>query len=352
MHEATLYKKLENNKVLCTACRQKCIIAPDNTGICGVRQNKNGKLYLLVYGKAASFNIDPVEKKPLFHFLPGTEIFSFGTVGCNFSCSFCQNWDISQVTKDLKLKFLREKRIADIGIEIDKLGYNLLPEKAVEVCIEKGIPSIAYTYNEPAIFFEYAFDTSKLAVEKNIKNVLVTSGYESEESLNLFKPYLHAMNIDLKSFNDEFYRKICKARLESVLETIKLAHELGIWTEITTLVIPTKNDSDEELKKIADFIADIDINIPWHVTAFHPDYKMTNVPSTSYASLQKAHNIGKKSGLKHVYIGNVLDEKHESTYCPNCKALLIKRYGFFVSIENFKDGKCTECSEKIAGVWK
>ncbi|MBW2976703.1 AmmeMemoRadiSam system radical SAM enzyme [Candidatus Woesearchaeota archaeon] len=352
MHEAILYKKLENKKVACTACSQKCIIAPDNTGICGVRQNKNGKLYLLVYGKAISFNIDPIEKKPLFHFMPGTEIFSLGTVGCNFSCDFCQNWDISQITKELRKKLLKEKKIERMDAEVSSMGYELLPEKIVEICAEKNISSIAYTYNEPTIFFEYAYDTAKLAHKKGIKNVFVTNGYETEEALRLIKPCLNAVNIDLKSFSDEFYKKICKASLQPVLETIKLAYELGIWVEITTLVIPTKNDSDSELKKIAEFIAGIDENIPWHVTAFSPTYKMSDVPPTSYKTLIKAYNIGKKAGLKYAYVGNILDEEHSNTYCPKCNALLIKRSGYYTTIKNLEKGKCRKCSEKIAGVWE
>lgn len=352
MHEAVLYKKLGNSKVQCIACKQNCIIAPNNTGICGVRQNKDGKLYLLVYGKAASAHLDPVEKKPLFHFLPGTEIFSLGTVGCNFACGFCQNWDISQITKEIGNKLLREKKIAQMDVEVGKLGYELPPKKIVGICVEENIKSIAYTYNEPIIFFEYLYDTSRLAAKKGIKNVLVTNGYESDEALNLLKPYLSAMNIDLKSFNDEFYKKTCKARLQPVLETIRLAHKLGIWIEITTLIIPGKNDSDAEIKKIANFISGIDKNIPWHITAFHPDYKMSNVPSTSHNALDKAYNVGKKAGLNYVYIGNIDDDERSNTYCPKCSSLLIKRNGYHTTIENFDNGICSKCNEKIAGVWK
>ncbi len=352
MHEAVLYRKLDNKMVRCGVCRHACVIASGKTGVCGVRQNIDGKLYLLVYGRASAVNIDPVEKKPLFHFLPGTEIFSLGTVGCNFGCDFCQNWDLSQATKGLAARLVKENKLDDIDVEIGKLGYDLPPEKIVEACVEKGIPSIAYTYNEPSIFFEYFYDTSRLAHEKGIKNVLVTNGYESKEALKLAKPYINAMNIDLKSFSDDFYVKVCKARLQPVLDTIKLASELGIWVEITTLVIPGKNDSDWELRKIAEFVASVDVNMPWHVTAFHPDYKMLDVSKTSHKKLFNAYEIGKKAGLKYVYAGNIADDAHESTYCPNCNAVLVIRSGFFVRVESLKDGKCRKCGEKIPGVWK
>jgi len=351
MHEAILYKQLEDCKVQCTACKQKCIIAENHTGICGVRQNREGKLYLLVYGKASAVNNDPVEKKPLFHFLPGTQIFSLGTVGCNFGCSFCQNWDLSQVSKEVKLRLLKEKKPELAKVEIGKFGYELLPEKIVETCKKYNIPSIAYTYNEPIIFFEYLYDTARLAKKAGIKNVLVSNGYESDEALELLKDYVDAMNIDLKSFSDEFYSKICKARLQPVLDTIKKAHALGIWIEITTLIIPTKNDSEEELTNIARFIASIDHTIPWHVTAFHPEYEMKDIPETNFESLLHAYRIGKKAGLHHVYIGNIVDEKHASTHCHNCKALLIKRIGHHVETNSFK-GICPECKEPVPGIWK
>lgn len=352
MHEAILYKKLENGKVLCTACKQRCIIPQNHTGLCGVRQNREGKLYVLVYEKASAVNIDPVEKKPLFHFLPGTKIFSIGTIGCNFGCLFCQNWNISQATKDLRLRLMNEKKPELMGVEVGKYGYSLPIDKVIDICREENIPSIAYTYNEPAIFFEYAYDISRKAHANSIKNVFVSNGYESEEALQLIKPYLAAINIDLKAFTNKFYTKFCQAKLEHVLETIKRAYELGAWLEITTLIIPGLNDSDTELKNIAEFISGIDKNIPWHVTAFHPDYKMTDVPSTSYSSLVNARNIGKKSGLSYVYVGNILDEEHSSTFCPNCKTLLVRRNGYYVTIENFNNGKCSDCGEKIPGVWE
>lgn len=352
MKECILYKKLDDNKVKCIACKQNCIIAKDQTGICGVRLNKEGKLYLIVYGKAVSANVDPIEKKPLFHFLPATDIFSIGTVGCNFSCTFCQNWDISQITKDLKQKLSKEKHPELMEIEIGKLGYELSPEKIVNICLEQGIKSIAYTYNEPTIFFEYLYDTAKLAKKHNIKNVMVSNAYETDEALEILKDYIDAINFDLKSFSEDFYNKICKAKLKPVLETIKKAYDLGIWIEITTLIIPNHNDSDKELKQIAEFIANIDKNIPWHVSAFYPTYKMDDVPETTHATLLKAYEIGKKAGLKYVYVGNVVDEEHSGTYCPECNTLLINRHVYLTSIENFKDGKCLKCNKEIKGVWK
>ncbi len=352
MHEAVLYEKLEGGRVRCGACKHACVIPKDQTGICGVRQNKDGKLYLIVYGKASAVNVDPIEKKPLFHFLPGTDVFSLGTVGCNFGCEFCQNWDLSQVTKELREKLTKEKHVQDMDLEVGRFGYELSPEKIVRTCVEKKLPSIAYTYNEPIIFFEYVLDTAKLAHAKGIKNVLVSNGYESDKALEMMRPFVQAINIDLKAFTEEFYRELCKANLHNVCDTIRKAHALGYHVEVTTLLIPGKNDSDKELKEIAKFIAGIDVNMPWHVSAFHPEYKLTNVPPTRHDALVRAFGIGKAAGLKYVYVGNVIDEKHESTYCPKCDALLIGRSGYDVTIGKFKEGKCTECGEKIPGVWK
>lgn len=351
MKRATLFKNLEGKKVQCTACKQACKISPGHTGICGVRQNIDGTLHLIVYGKASAVNIDPIEKKPLFHFLPSSQVLSLGTVGCNFACSFCQNWDLSQITKDLKTRLIKEKKHNQMHAEVTKYGYELQPEDIVKKCVENKIPSIAYTYNEPAIFFEYLYDTAKLAKNKGIKNIFVSNGYESEEALEMIKPYLDGINVDLKAFTEEFYRKICHAKLAPVLETIKRINELGIWMEITTLVIPGKNDSDAELKKIAEFIVDLDKNIPWHISAFHPDYKMKDADHTPSQTLLRAYEIGKKAGLKYIYVGNILDEERASTYCNGCGELLIQRKGFVTTVKNFKNGKCTNCSEIVAGVW-
>lgn len=352
MHKAILYKKLKNNNVRCIACKQYCVIAPDHTGICGVRQNKKGDLYLIVYAKASAVNVDPIEKKPLYHFLPGSSIFSIGTVGCNFACRFCQNWDLSQVTKDLRFKLLKEKKPANMDMEVGAFGYELSPQKIVNTCLKENIPSIAYTYNEPTIFFEYLFDTAKLAKGHGLKNMLVSNGYISREALDKAHKYIDAINVDLKSFRDEFYKTQCSAQLKPVLDTIKSVHKLGIFLEVTTLVIPGKNDSDRELADIAKFLAGIDKSIPWHISAFYPHYKMQDVSPTGHEILIRAHNIGKRAGLQYVYVGNIIDEERSRTKCPKCDTILITRHGYSVEIMNMKNGKCLNCREKIAGVWK
>ncbi len=286
MKECDLYKK-EKNGVRCLACSNKCFIENGKTGICGVRKNIRGKLYLLVYGKVVSMNVDAIEKKPLYHFLPGTKSFSIGTVGCNFRCDWCQNFDISQVSKQG-------------GI----FGEDMTPEQIVEKAIKTGCKSISYTYNEPTIFIEFVKDVAKIAKKKGLKNVLVTNGYLSKENFNYICDYIDAMSIDLKSFKNEVYKKYCGGRLKPVLDTIKRAYKKGIWIEVTTLVIPKLNDSEKELEKISKFIASIDKNIPWHISRFFPAYKMLDRQITPIESLEKAYKIGKKY-LKEIHIGNV-----------------------------------------------
>jgi len=287
MNECVLYKK-DKNKVRCLACSHKCLIPEGKTGICGVRKNIDGKLFLLVYGKVAAMNVDPIEKKPLYQFLPGTKAFSIGTVGCNFKCEWCQNFDISQISK-------KEKII---------LGRDITPEQIVEEAIKNGCKSIAYTYNEPAIFVEFVKSCAILAKKKGLKNILVTNGYFSRESFDFIKDYADAVNIDLKSFNDKTYQKFCGAKLGHILDNIRWFYDAGIHVEITTLVIPGLNDSDKEIKKIADFIASINKNIPWHISRFFPMYKMKDREITPIETLRRAEEIGKKC-LKYVYLGNV-----------------------------------------------
>ncbi len=336
---AWLSKKLSNKKIICQACAHACKLKEGEYGICGVRKVEDGELKLLVYGLAAAVNVDPVEKKPMFHFLPESRAFSLGTVGCNFSCKFCQNYDISQHPKEHHHEII---------------GQELPPERIVELAFEHDCQSIAYTYNEPIVFFEYTYDTAKLAHEKGLKNIYVTSGYETHKALDLLEPYIDGMNIDIKAFTDEFYKEICGARLKPVLDCVKYAHEKGIWIEITTLLIPGKNDSDEEIRNIARFIAEVDPSMPWHLSAFHPTYKMLDVPRTPASTLLRAYNIGKEEGLKYLYVGNIDDEDCESTYCPKCSKRVIDRQGHIGQIVSNKldeNGICPYCGYAIEGVW-
>ena len=296
MKPAVLFEKLPNQSVRCQACAHYCVIAKDSVGICGVRYNDDDKLFLAVYGRPISVNLDPIEKKPLYHFLPGTKIFSIGTVGCNFGCDFCQNWEISQRTKN---KEQRTKRQFE-----STFGEEWPPEKIVDYCLKNKIPSIAYTYNEPTIWAEYVYDTARLAKEKGIKNVMVSNGYQSKESLNYLAPMIDDINIDLKSWDEKFYFQTCQAKLSVVKENIKLWKEKDVWVEITTLLIPGRNDGEDDLKKMAEFIAGIDKDIPWHLSRFFPRYKMSDGEETPLTTLRKAQEIGRKAGLKYVYIGN------------------------------------------------
>jgi pyruvate formate lyase activating enzyme len=336
---AWLSKKLSSGKILCEACAQACKLEEGEYGICGVRKVEDGELKLLVYGLAAAVNVDPVEKKPMFHFLPKSRAFSVGTVGCNFSCKFCQNYDISQYPKE------HSHRIA---------GQEMPPERIVELALQNGCDSIAYTYNEPIVFFEYTYDTAKLAHEKGLKNIYVTSGFETRKAIDKLAPYVDGMNIDIKSFSDEFYKNICGARLKPVLEAVKYAHEKGIWIEVTTLLIPGRNDSDEEIRGIARFLAEIDPSIVWHLSAFFPTYKMLDAPPTPASTLRRAYNIGKEEGLKYVYVGNLDDEDRESTYCPECGKRVIDRSGHigqYVINELDEKGTCPYCGYELEGVW-
>lgn len=282
-----LYKKLENSKVQCIACNHKCIIPKNKTGICGVRKNSKGELFLLTSGKVSVMNIDPIEKKPLYEFLPGTKTFSIGTIGCNFKCSWCQNFDISQLK------------------EVTRNLISTTPKEIIQNAIDSDCKSIAYTYNEPTISVEFIKKCSILARKNKLKNIWVTNGYFSKECLDYMENLIDAMNIDLKSFKDEIYKKHCGAKLNNILNSIRLAYKRGIHIEITTLIIPGFNDSEEELKNITEFITSINKNIPWHISRFFPMYELDDVEITPIKTLEKAKLIGKKAGLKNIYIGNV-----------------------------------------------
>jgi len=335
MKEVRLYKKLENEKVQCLTCAHRCRIVEGKRGVCGVRENRGGTLYSLVYGKAIAMHVDPIEKKPLFHFYPGSFSFSVATVGCNMRCLNCQNADISQMVQN----------------HHEITGRSVSPKELVDMALKHLCRSISYTYTEPGVYWDYAYDTAVIASQKGMKNNFVTNGYLSSESLNEIAPYLHGANVDLKAFRNETYQKVCGATLQPVLDTIRRMKDLGIWIEITTLLIPDLNDSREELEKIARFIYDVDPDIPWHISRFYPTYRMTDRMGTSIASIQKARKIGLDTGLKYVYIGNVPGDEGESTFCPGCRIRLIHRTGFQVISKCLVDGKCPECGTIIEGVW-
>ncbi|HEX8949380.1 MAG TPA: AmmeMemoRadiSam system radical SAM enzyme [Dissulfurispiraceae bacterium] len=333
MQEARLYEKLEKGKVKCFLCPQYCSISPGKRGICAVRENRDGTLYTLVYGKVVAEHVDPIEKKPLFHFFPGSRSYSISTVGCNFRCMHCQNYEISQYPK----------RNPDIP------GKDMTPEQVVREAEAAGCRSISYTYTEPTIFLEFAYDCARLAHERGIRNVFVSNGYTSPDAARLIAPYLDANNIDLKG-DDAFYKKIVGARQQPVLDTIRLMRELGVWVEVTTLIIPDHNDSDEFLTWTAEFLKSVDPAIPWHVTQYYPTYELLDKPRTPVSTLRKAREIGLKAGLKYVYEGNVPGEGGENTYCPSCGELLIRRLGFALTAINMKGEKCMKCGTRIDGV--
>jgi len=336
MKEAIFYEKLEEKKVKCTLCPHQCIIHSGKRGICGVRENREGKLFSLVYEKVISWAVDPIEKKPLYHFLPGEAVFSFATVGCNFRCLNCQNYTISQISRQ--------------NGEIP--GERIPPEKIVQLTRKSRAKIIAYTYTEPTIFYEYAYDTCRLAHEQGIKNVFVTNGYIMPQPLKEISPFLDAANVDLKSMKETFYQKICGGKLKPVLDSIKLMRKLGIWVEVTTLVIPGMNDEEEEFESIARFLLQLGNDIPWHISRFYPAYKMTRPPYTPIEALHRAREVGKNAGLKYVYIGNVPGEESENTFCPNCGKIIVKRKGFWIEKIDVEKGRCRWCHNKIEGVWE
>ena len=325
------YRENPNNKITCLLCRHYCKLKDGQLGVCGVNKNENGKLKTLVYGHPIALNVDPIEKKPLYHIIPGTQALSFGTVGCNFQCPFCQNWNISQ-----------EKNI-------DK-SINVSPEQMVDLAFEHNCKSIAYTYNEPTVFYPYAKDIGLIAKERGLKNLFISNGFESPEVIKDMKTWLDAANIDLKSWNDDYYKKILKGGLESVKDSIKMMVNEGIWVEITTLLIEGENDSDEHIKDMALFIADaLGRHVPWHLSAFHADYKMKGHQNTTLETLTRAYTIAKEVGLHYVYLGNVSADI--DTFCPDCGELLIKRRGYEITKNMLKDGYCPKCNRKIEGIW-
>ncbi len=338
MKEALLYTPKEKGQVECMLCNHHCLIKPQRLGLCQVRVNSESKLYSLVYGKIIAQHVDPIEKKPLFHFLPGSRSLSIGTVGCNFQCDFCQNYEIAQYPR----------------LEGGVIGQEVTPQEVIETALSTGSQSISYTYNEPTVFFEFALDCSRLAAKSGLKNVFVTNGYMTTAALDLIFPDLHAANVDLKAFRDEFYRKHCKARLAPVLDTLKHLKKQGVWLEVTTLLIPGENDDPQELRDIARFIyKELGPETPWHVTRFYPRFKLLTRPATPIETLHKAYTIGKEEGLYYVYTGNVPGDEGEKTFCWQCGETLIDRYGFgIMSFELTPEGSCPRCGAVIHGVWE
>jgi len=334
--EAMLYEKLADKRVHCNLCAHRCTIKPDRRGVCGVRENKNGMLYSLVYGTLIAEHIDPIEKKPFFHVYPGSKSYSIAAVGCNFNCEFCQNHEISQMPRSTLMI----------------MGEEISSAEIVERAKKSGSATIAYTYTEPTIYFELAYETAILAEEHGIKNVFVTNGFMTTEAIETIRPYLIAANVDLKSFRDDFYKKQCGARLEPVLESLRKMKEMGIWVEITTLLIPSLNDTDKELEDIAGFIAGLGKETPWHISRFHPQFKMLDTPATPVYSLHRAVEIGRQAGLKYVYCGNVPGDEGESTYCFNCRNRLIERYGFQIMSTDLNGNKCNRCGTELEGIFK
>ena len=334
--KARLWKPLDDGLVQCRLCSHFCLIKPDTRGKCGVRENRDGTLFALNYGKIAARNLDPVEKKPLYHFQPGSRTFSFATMGCNLTCSFCQNWTLSQPPRE----------------EGAILGQDATPDELVNEALLLKAASISYTYSEPTIFFELMQDTARIAHEKGLKNIMVSNGYMSRECLDELGPLIDAINVDLKCFTDEFYRDMSGAHLKPVLDNLKrIKHDLKWWLEVTTLLIPGHNDSDEELDRLTDFLTnEIGKDTPWHISRFHPDYHMTNADPTPGKALQSAYSMGKSKGLKYVYIGNMPGLNRQNTYCPGCDAELINRSGFTLRTSGIESGKCEKCGETIPGV--
>lgn len=343
MHECINYKKIDEEILECRTCSHFCKVNQGKTGICGIRQNIDSKLYLIPYGRAVAANIDPVEKKPIFHFLPGSLAYSVGTFGCNFRCDNCQNFDISQIS-EVKGKVEAYENL--------QWGINLPPERIVDEALKKKCQSVAYTYNEPTVWMEYALDTMKIAKSKGLKNIWVSNGFMSNDTLDAIIPYLDAINVDIKSYDDKFYRFNCGGSLAPVLENcIRLIKE-KVWVEITTLIIPSFSDDKNMLRGIAQFIyRELGEHVPWHVSAFSGkiSWKFKDLPDTSMEMIDKAYYVGLEEGLKYVYAGNVSNVKMESTNCPNCGKIVIERSGYQIKRYD-KNGKC-KCGQKIHGIF-
>jgi pyruvate formate lyase activating enzyme len=358
MREAMFYEPLTQGRVLCTLCALYCKIAAGRRGACGVRVNVDEKLYTLVYDRVVGRHVDPIEKKPFFHFHPGSRAYSIATVGCNFRCLHCQNYEISQQPKAKTPPVQPSADDPDVlclalrDLEARIPGERITPEEIVAAAQRSDCESIAYTYTEPTIFFELAYDTARLAAAAGLANLFVTNGYITEEALAVLAPYLDAANIDLKSFNDTAHKRMTGVRLQPVLDAIRAYRRHGIWIEVTTLIIPGHNDSESELRQIAEFICSVDKDIPWHVTQFYPTYRLLDRSATPVKILRRAREIGYEAGLQYVYEGNVPGEGGEHTYCHGCKSLLVRRYGMQLLGDRIRAEQCPDCHVAIPGVWR
>jgi len=336
LRRADFWKPAENHELDCFLCSHRCHILSGKRGVCGVRENNDGILYSLVYGQVIAESPDPIEKKPLYHFLPGTRSYSIATPGCNFQCGFCQNWHISQARGQLD-------RFPATYVE---------PSEIVKGALRTKSASIAYTYTEPTIFMEYALDVARLAKEKDLKNVFVTNGFQTPEAVEAMRGLIDAANVDLKSFSDEFYRKVCHGKLQPVLDTIRGMYAAGIHVEVTTLIVTAQNDSEEELEQIANFLVSISRDIPWHISRFHPDYQVVDTIPTPIETIERAVRIGERKGLRFIYIGNVPGTDYQHTRCPECGETVIRRSLMQVTGTNLKDGKCGKCGAVLAVILK
>ncbi len=333
-HPALHYEKIDGKKVVCRLCPRECRVADRERGYCGVRENVGGEYYTLVYGRVCAAHVDPIEKKPFFHFLPGTDALSIATAGCNMECRFCQNWEISQ---------FRPEQVPSV---------DATPEGLLAAAKQYRVPTIAYTYNEPTIFYEFMLDTARYTSARGIHNVVVSNGYIKEEPLRRLAEHLSAYKVDLKAFTASFYKRQCNAELDPVLLTLKNLRSLGLWTEIVVLIIPTLNDDDASNREMFKWIhGELGPAVPVHLTRFHPTYKITNLPRTPISTLERLHEIAKQEGLEFVYIGNAPGHRWESTYCPQCGKKLIERYGYVVTSNHIRNGRCPECGRTIPGVW-
>lgn len=333
-HEAKHYKKLDYQRVQCLLCPRQCRVDDVERGYCATRENKGGRYYTLVYGKPCALHLDPIEKKPLFHFLPGTMAYSLSTAGCCMECKFCQNWDISQ---------MRPEQVENI---------DLPPAGVVSQAKRCGARSIAFTYGEPVVFYEYTYDTSVLARQRGIHPVVITSAYILEKPLRELCRQVSAVKVDLKSFSEDYYRTICSAKLGPVLEALVVLKSEKVWLEIVYLVVPTLNDRLDEIKRMAIWVKkNLGPDVPLHFTRFHPMYKLKNLPPTPVPTLERCRNTALEQGLHYVYIGNVPGHPGENTYCPHCKRVLLRRVGYLIQENHLKAGQCGFCGQKIPGKW-